>query len=159
MVTTELVEAIKNGEYDERFSRIYTDIDSAKKRFTAAVGEFEKLYGALDCELFSVPGRSEVLGNHTDHNGGCVLASSVSVDIIAVAAKMNEKTVRIKSHGFDEDVCDISDLSVNEAETGRSISLIRGVCKGFEDKRLFRKLHYSFIYLDLSEKQWYNYLS
>ncbi len=133
MVTTELIKAIQNGEYDERFSRIYTDIDSAKKRFTAAVGEFEKLYGALDCELFSVPGRSEVLGNHTDHNGGCVLASSVSVDIIAVAAKMNDKKIRIKSHGFDEDVCDISDLSVNEAETGRSLSLIRGVCKGFED--------------------------
>ena len=47
MVTTELIKAIQNGEYDERFSRIYTDIDSAKERFTAAVGEFEKLYGAL----------------------------------------------------------------------------------------------------------------
>lgn len=133
MVTNKLICAIKNGEYDERFARIYNDVEAAKERFVSAVGEFEKLYGELDCCLFSVPGRSEILGNHTDHNGGCVLAASVSVDIIAVAAKTHDSTVRIKSYGFDEDVCDISELSVRECETGKSLSLIRGVCKGFAD--------------------------
>ena len=133
MITSELIKAIKNGEYDERFARIYTDIGEARERFATIVCEFERLYGTRDCELFSVPGRSEILGNHTDHNGGCVLAASVSVDIIAVASKTDDNTVRIKSYGFDEGVCDITDLSPQGDEVSHSPALIRGVCKGFCD--------------------------
>ncbi len=133
MITDKLIEKIKEGVYDGMFSQLYTDVNEARERYTDAVAEFEKLYGKLDCELFSVPGRSEIIGNHTDHNRGCVFAASVSVDIIAVASKLEENTVRIKSYGFDEDVCDISCLDVVESETGKSSSLIRGVCKGFAD--------------------------
>ncbi len=134
MLTSELLNAVENGAYDTRFSQLYSDISEAKKRYSQAIVSFLQLYGEKDCELFSVSGRSEILGNHTDHNKGCVLAASVSVDIIAVACKSEDGVIRVKSEGFDEDVCDMSTLSPSDDEKGTSLSLIRGVCDGFDKK-------------------------
>ncbi len=136
MVTTQVISSIKNGEYDSAFSPLYSDISRARARYINAVLEFEKLYGVKECSLFSVSGRSEILGNHTDHNKGCVLAASVSVDIIAVACKTDDNIVRVKSEGFEEDVCDIAVLDPIESEKTSSISLIRGMCACFADKGL-----------------------
>lgn len=134
MITSELLRAVEAGAYDDRFAPLYDDIPSARKRYANAIECFRNLYGEMDCELFSVSGRSEILGNHTDHNKGCVLAASVSVDIIAVGAKTSDGIIRVKSEGFDEDVCDISELQPAFEEKGTSQSLIRGVCAGFDDK-------------------------
>lgn len=136
MITTELIKNIENGGYDSRLQLLYSNVAESRQRYINAVCEFEKLYGIKDCELFSVSGRSEILGNHTDHNKGCVLAASVSVDIIAVASKTDDNVVRVKSEGFDEDVCDLSVLSVCPQEKGKSISLIRGMCDSFNEKGL-----------------------
>lgn len=66
--------------------------------------------------LFSAPGRTEVGGNHTDHNHGKVLAASVNLDVIAVVEPTDDNIITIKSEGFPEDSVDISDLSVHEDE-------------------------------------------
>ncbi len=108
------------------------DMDAVRARYGAAIDEFEKLYGKVErLSVFSVAGRSEICGNHTDHNHGKVLAASIDLDIIAVAAKTDDGTIRIKSAGFPEDAVDTASLSPVEAERGKSSALIRGVCDGF----------------------------
>lgn len=132
MNSTELKTAIKNGEFDEAFSKLYGETAAARERYAAAVDEFCALYGDSEgMRLFSAPGRTEIGGNHTDHQHGCVLAASVDLDVIAVVAKNNENTVRIKSAGYAMDEIDLSSLSMREAERGRAAALIRGVLFAF----------------------------
>ena len=108
------------------------DMETVKARYGAAIEEFEGLYGKTEnISIFSVAGRSEICGNHTDHNHGKVLAASIDLDIIAVAAKTDDGVIRIKSAGFPEDIVDTASLSPVEAEKGKSSALIRGVCDGF----------------------------
>lgn len=108
------------------------DMDAVRARYREAIDEFEALYGKADTlSVFSVAGRSEICGNHTDHNHGKVLAASIDLDIIAVAAKTEDGIIRIKSAGFPEDHVDTSSLSPAAAEKGSSSALIRGVCDGF----------------------------
>ena len=108
------------------------DMETVKARYGAAIEEFEGLYGKTEnISIFSVAGRSEICGNHTDHNHGKVLAASIDLDIIAVAAKTDDGVIRIKSAGFPEDIVETASLSPVEAEKGKSSALIRGVCDGF----------------------------
>ncbi len=138
MITAQLTEKIKSGEFDERLHRVYgtAALNTQKKRYIDAIKQFEMLYGCRDVELFSVAGRSEISGNHTDHNGGCVLAASVSVDIIAVAAKTQGDEIRIKSKGFDEDILPLSEIENAKKDRYSSSSIIAGVCDGFLKKGL-----------------------
>lgn len=133
MTVNELRNKILNQDYSESFELLYGDTNQPIKRYSFACEQFIELFGDLDhAELFSAPGRTEVGGNHTDHQHGCVLAGSVNLDVIAVAAKNNLNKVRIKSEGFEMDEIDLSDLSVNESEYGKSAALIRGMCKGLK---------------------------
>lgn len=102
-----------------------------KERYENAVLKFKELYGDVPYRLFSAPGRTEVGGNHTDHNHGKVLAAGVSLDVIAVVDKTDDNIIKIRSEGFPVDVVDISDLSVNDADVNTSAALIRGVADGF----------------------------
>ena len=77
--------------------------------------------------MFSAPGRTEVGGNHTDHQLGCVLAGSVDLDVIAVVAKTDDMIVNVKSEGFNMDTVDMSVLEPVDSETEHAASLIRGV--------------------------------
>ena len=112
-------------------SAMYPDADAAEKRYADAVEAFFALYGETDeFSVFSVAGRSEICGNHTDHNHGQVVAASIDLDIIAVAKKADGTIIRVKSEGFNEDIVDISSLEPQENEKFRSSALIRGVCDG-----------------------------
>ena len=86
------------------------------------------MYGDREVFLFSVPGRTELSGNHTDHNGGKVLAAAVDLDLIAVAAKAEGHEIRIKSEGYREDVVDLRALAPEKIKPGSSHALIAGVC-------------------------------
>lgn len=134
MNSTELKSAILNGKYDEEFIKLYGETQTARKRFSDAVDEFCTLYGdSDDLRLFSAPGRTEIGGNHTDHQHGCVLAASVDLDVIAVVAQNNEHLVRVKSAGYPADTIDISELSADDSERGRAAALIRGVLYAFRN--------------------------
>ncbi len=130
----ELKEKINHGEFDLLISNLYgqENINPQRQRYVSALSEFEKTFGDCDnIEIFSVPGRSELSGNHTDHNRGCVIASSVSIDVIAVACKTDDTTVTVKSDGFGTYVTDISKYtSPDENMFGTSESIIAGVCCG-----------------------------
>ena len=104
----------------------------ASKRIAKAVNEFMSIYGEGDFSVFSVSGRSEICGNHTDHNLGEVAAASVDLDIIAVARVVSGKVIKVKSEGFDEDVVDTKSLKPDPSENGTSASLIRGVIDGLK---------------------------
>ena len=135
MTTSELKAALLGGQFDARLTYIYGEaaLASQKARYASAVEEFEKLYGTdRDAALYSVAGRSELSGNHTDHNFGCVVAASIDLDIIAVAAPNSENVVRVKSEGFPEDVVDLNTFKTpNPDRFGRSDALIAGMAAGF----------------------------
>ena len=134
MRPSELLANIKKGEL---FANAGVTRDPAK-RFGALLEEFIERYGdERDVNLFSVPGRSELAGNHTDHNHGRVIACSVDLDIVAVVAAREDSTVRIKSEGFPEDVVDINEyVTPREDRFGHSDSLIAGVADGFRKRGL-----------------------
>lgn len=134
MNTKQLIAAIESGKYTDIFTTLYgaENIEAQNKRYIAAVNEFAHLYGAeREVSLFSVAGRSEISGNHTDHNYGKVLAASINLDIIAVASPRDDMKISIKSEGFPKDVVDITDPTVDEALYYTSKSIISGMCSGF----------------------------
>ena len=135
MKTMELKAAIFGGEFDERFTYIYGEsaLEAQKARYAAAVDAFAALYGAdRDAALYSVAGRTEISGNHTDHNRGCVVAASIDLDIIAVAAPNADDVIRVKSEGFREDVVDLNTFTAPlNPPQGHSNELIAGMVAGF----------------------------
>ena len=137
MNITEIKNAIQNGNFDKDFSMLYGDISSAKDRYLKACDSFVNLFPKSgEIRLFSAPGRTEVGGNHTDHQHGSVLAGSVNLDVIAVVSPNNDGVIRIKSEGFPEDTLTAGDFDYRESEKGRAISLIRGVCHKFKEMGL-----------------------
>lgn len=133
MNSIELKNKIINGCFDKEFIMLYGDIASAKERYIDAVNEFCNIYGERDnIRLFSAPGRTEIGGNHTDHQHGLVLAGSVNLDVIAVVSENSNGIVSIKSKGYNVDELNINELQKQEEETGKSKSLIRGVLAAFK---------------------------
>ena len=140
MQTKELIALIENGGLDSRFAALYGEsaVAAQRERYTDAVREFSSLFGAdREVRLFSVPGRSEISGNHTDHNRGCVIAAAVDLDIIAVASANGDGKVTVKSKGFPADTVDCHPGEPDEKLFYTSGSLLSGVCAGFE-KRGYR---------------------
>ncbi len=123
------------GEFDAALSRLYGDarVPAQRIRYANAVASFEQLYGDKDVAFFSVPGRTEIIGNHTDHNNGRVIAASVDIDIIAVAAKTDDNTVRVKSEGYREDVVQLCDLDPDSYKNGSSAAILAGVASAFRN--------------------------
>lgn len=112
-------------------------VAAQRERYEKSAEEFRSIFGDSDqLRYFSAPGRTEVGGNHTDHNHGKVLAASVNLDVIAVVEPTDDNIITIKSEGFPEDSVDISDLSVHEDEKNSSAALIRGVAAGFKNNGL-----------------------
>ena len=125
--------AVLNGAFDKDFNILYGETEFARERYAAACDAFCEIYGERDnISLFSAPGRTEVGGNHTDHQHGRVLTGSVNLDVIAVVSPNDENIVRIKSAGYDMDTVDLNDTSAKKGEAGMAISLIRGMCDIFK---------------------------
>ena len=135
MNTAQMKKYIAEGGIDERITYVYgaSALDAQKARYSKAIDEFASIYGAdREITLYSVAGRSELSGNHTDHNYGCVVAASIDLDIIAVASKRDDSVIAIKSEGFPEDVVDFSKYNAPvESKFGTSESIIAGMVQGF----------------------------
>ncbi len=103
-----------------------------KERYRKAIESFSGLYPEREeIRVFSAPGRTEIGGNHTDHQHGCVLAAAVQLDAIAVVAFHEDKVIRIYSEGYHPFTVDLTDLSVQEGEKG-SAAIVRGIVAKFE---------------------------
>ena len=101
-------------------------------RYANAIEAFREAFGREPESIFSAPGRTEVGGNHTDHQHGEVLAASINRDAIAIVAPRAERIVNVLAEGFGKTVIDIDDLEIKPSETGTTSSLIRGVLAGLQ---------------------------
>lgn len=113
---------------------IYPDsqLEQQKARYQKAEQDFAAYFGSIaEHRFFSAPGRTEICGNHTDHNCGKVFAASVNLDVIAVVEPTEDGRITIKSEGFPEDSISLAELEPVAAEKNTSASLIRGVAAKF----------------------------
>lgn len=132
----EIRNEIKTGKMDARLERVYGDeaVASAKERYLHITDLFEEKFGDKDgIRFFSAPGRTEVCGNHTDHNHGQVLAAAINLDAVACAVKTDENVIRVLSEGYPGDNIDLSVLTPVEKEKEKSASLVRGVAARFKE--------------------------
>ena len=134
MQTNVMIQTIKNSELDDQLLDIYVDVTKLayqKERYIKAIKKFEGYYGAGEAEVFSAPGRSEVGGNHTDHQHGEVLAASINLDTIGVVRATDDQQIRIISDDYDEVVISLDDVEAKEEEKETTKALIKGVIAGF----------------------------
>ncbi|MDP2888228.1 MAG: galactokinase family protein [Bacteroidota bacterium] len=118
----------KNSLFQELYGFDDSVLKEQSSRYSDLMAEFQKSYETDDVELFSSPGRTEIGGNHTDHNYGRVLAGAVNLDMISVAAKNATNTIRIKSAGYPEFQVDLSELAIDESQFYTSSALVKGIC-------------------------------
>lgn len=129
-----IIQDIQNNVYNDTFLDIYVDqeqLEHQKSRYVQAIEKFIDLYGDQEVSIYSTPGRSEVCGNHTDHQHGEVLAAAINLDIIAVVAKDDTK-IKILSDDYDIEAIHIDDLTLRENEKESSEGLIRGILARFQ---------------------------
>ena len=128
---------IAKGMLDDRILSIYVDSDRVKynrERYVSAIDSFSKLFPEEnEIEIYSAPGRSEVCGNHTDHQNGVVLATSINLDTVAVVSKTEDNAIRLVSGDFPMEVIDVADVAKRESEKDTTTALIRGVLAGLKD--------------------------
>lgn len=129
-----LKEKILNGEYTDIFADLYgkNAEESQKKRYIKAIEQFEDSYGLdKDISIYSAPGRTEICGNHTDHNCGLIVAAAISEDTICVAAKNDENMVKIASEGYDAmQPVNLEKLRATVSDEGTTRGLVKGICAG-----------------------------
>lgn len=103
-------------------------------RYQELLKGYEKTFGdSGDVLLFSSPGRTEISGNHTDHNHGKVLAGSINLDCVGVAAKNSSSHVHIVSETYNQDfTIDLNHLEPSDKKAG-TVDLVKGLLKGFEE--------------------------
>lgn len=126
-----LIEKIADGKnplFQELYGVNEVVLKEQADRYASLMNEFQKVYGPDDVALFSSPGRTEIGGNHTDHNYGRVLAGAVNLDMIAVAATNGTNVIRIKSAGYPEFQVDLSELVIDESKFYTSSALVKGIC-------------------------------
>ncbi|WP_455383632.1 galactokinase [Salinispira pacifica] len=136
----ELQKRIEAGALDERFASLYGSqrVDDARKRYLDIIGSFASRFGSdREILLVSAPGRTELGGNHTDHNNGRVLAGSVHLDCVAAVAPRTDSRAVLHSEGYES----AFEVSLNRLEPvadeeGDTTALLRGVARGFADRGL-----------------------
>lgn len=136
MKINEYLEKISDGRLDGMFRKLYKqqNIESQKNRYLKALKKFSELYPERDdIHIYSASGRTEIGGNHTDHQHGCVIAGAVNLDIIGITAFHNEKIIRIKSEGYKEFSVSLDDLDVHKGENSSS-EIVRGISARFTEK-------------------------
>ncbi|MCL1819745.1 MAG: galactokinase [Oscillospiraceae bacterium] len=131
--TRELREQIQKGEFDRTFTKLYPDVTAARERYIDAISAFENRWGERMAVLISAPGRTELGGNHTDHQHGRVLAAAVDSDVICVASPNNGNVITLESKGHKPDVIELSDLIPRDEEKNHGGALIRGVTAWFNN--------------------------
>ena len=128
----EFLTGAKDAILTEGLSVAAENVPAQRERYAAALDAFAAKYGDGDISVFSVGGRSEISGNHTDHNWGRVIAASVNLDILAVAKATDNGVIRIQSEGFPEDVVEPAAIDApDEAKFFTSAAIIAGMEKAF----------------------------
>lgn len=129
--TDNLIVKINDGD-NKAFLELYgsnpADLKKNAARYTAILKRYTSEFGDNDPEFFSSPGRTEIGGNHTDHNYGRVLAGAVNLDIIGVAGKNNKNVIRIWAADYPKFEVNLNSLEIDKNEKFTSAALVRGIC-------------------------------
>ena len=132
---TQINQGLLHDQYEALYGKRY-DTEAMDQRMVHLLLEHERLFGENDVSLFSTAGRSELGGNHTDHNLGCVLAATINLDTIAAASKREDSLVRLSSEGFPTVEVDITDLSIHPEEKNTTVALVRGIAGEFKKNNI-----------------------
>lgn len=130
----EVKNTIENGGFDSALVRVYgeKELDAQRRRYAELCSFYEDTLGeGENIRFFSAPGRTEVCGNHTDHNHGQVLAAAINLDAVACASKNGSGIIRVFSKGYPGDTVDLNILVPQENEKDKSVALVRGVAARF----------------------------
>lgn len=130
METEKVIQKLQEGAYDSRLRALYVDdkrLEYERLRYIAAVETYVEQFGEGDIDIYSAPGRSEIGGNHTDHQHGEVLAAAINRDAIAIVGRTEETCVKIVSEGYELIKIDLNELQAKKTEYGTTQALIRGV--------------------------------
>ena len=130
---------LSDGVHAARLASLYccapAETASEAARYAAVLDGLEKTFGShAEAGLYSAPGRTEIGGNHTDHQHGRVLAGSVNIDMIAAAAPNDKNQLRVQSEGYDPCVIDLNDLEARKEEENTTAALLRGECAAFTQR-------------------------
>ncbi len=131
-----MLETINEGNNKALITLYGNDPEVLQKqalRYSAVLEKFRETYPGDEVYVFSSPGRSEIGGNHTDHNHGRVLAGAVNLDNIAVAAINNTNIINIISAEYPPFKVDLSKLNPDKSEFYTSASLVRGICSRMKE--------------------------
>lgn len=126
--------SLGSAEFKERLLKVYSEseADFQLKRYLDLANKFEADFGSFDgIRFFSAPGRSEICGNHTDHNNGKVLAAAIDLDAVACVKMRNDTLINAHSEGYSPVTVDFSNTDIIDEEAGKSSALIRGICARF----------------------------
>ena len=131
----DVLQKIENNAFTKTFQKLYGTSEEVmqhqKQRYLDAVQKFAELYPKRKAiRIYSAPGRTEIGGNHTDHQNGCVLAAAVNLDAIAVVAFHRDGVIRVKSEGYDAFTVNLDDLSVQSGQKGTA-AIICGIAAKF----------------------------
>lgn len=132
----EVKNKIVSKEIDGELLKLYCDndkIELQRQRYLSLIDKFSQNFKQTEISIYSSPGRTEVAGNHTDHQHGRVIAASVNIDTLAIVSKRDDSIVHIVSEGFKISQIDLNDLAIKEEEIGKSEALIRGIVAGIKD--------------------------
>lgn len=136
MKFSQTMDVLKKEPAQELFRELYgaENVEANRKRYRHLAEGFVKHFGDVEFELFSSPGRTEIGGNHTDHNHGKVLAGSVNQDCICAARRNGTNTIHIISETFHQDfTIDLNHLEPGEKASG-TVALMKGILSGFQEK-------------------------
>ena len=114
--------------FEELYGNDSDILKEQKERYSSLLNKFSSKYGEKEVDVFSSPGRTEVGGNHTDHQLGRVLAGAVNLDNVAIVSKNNSDIINISSEGYPEFQVDLNDLTIDESMFSTSTSLVKGIC-------------------------------
>ena len=137
MNTENVIANLNNGAYNPLFSRLYgskkQSLEYQVQRYIKAIESFKMFFSNREqIKIFSAPGRTEIGGNHTDHQQGSVLAGAVNLDAIAIVSFHNEGFIRLKSEGFDMIQVDLADTAIHPGESGDT-AIVRGIVARFKE--------------------------
>lgn len=135
--TEEMIGRLLSEKVQDQLRYLYGSdkgiVEKQTKRYADLLLRHTALFGERsDVQLISAPGRTEIGGNHTDHNNGRVLAASINLDALCAASSRDDLKVCFHSEGYDPIEMDLTDLSVHPEETGTTKGLIRGVAYGMK---------------------------
>ena len=125
-----------HDKYPLLYGKTY-DTSDMDRRFLSLMEDHKKYFGKENPMVFSASGRTEIAGNHTDHNLGLVIGASINLDTIAAVTPREDNTINFISQGFPVCTLDVSDLEKKAEEENTTASLIRGIARAFRDRGFF----------------------